>query len=185
MRIGIISNLEGRFEEAVIAYLFLVNILPIFIIPLMWAETKKIASVMNDWNDFEVKFSFNKASPSYARTIISDPILSSIRTTSSAWPSCKGIGFIDCPAHFIDYFCCHNAHNNGWFSICAGKVKRMFVNELGSRLTNECFIKVVPYCLLDNLTVMLGAYWYLLCEVLSKSAFILAENFQKVRANLN
>lgn len=47
-------TLEGRFEEAVIAYLFIVNLLPIIIVPLMWYESKKIASILNSWMDFEV-----------------------------------------------------------------------------------------------------------------------------------
>lgn len=55
-RIKIVQSLEGRFEESVIAYLFLVNILPICIIPMIWIETKKVAQVLNDWTDFEVKF---------------------------------------------------------------------------------------------------------------------------------
>lgn len=50
----IIKSLEGRFEEAVIAYLFVVNILPVVIIPLMWLESRKIARVLDNWTDFEV-----------------------------------------------------------------------------------------------------------------------------------
>lgn len=53
-RIKIVNSLDGRFEESVIAYLFIVNILPIIVIPLMWSESKKIAIVFNNWSDFEV-----------------------------------------------------------------------------------------------------------------------------------
>ncbi len=53
-RIEIVRSLEGRFEESVIAYLFLVNILPVFIIPMMWAETGRFTDVLNSWTDFEV-----------------------------------------------------------------------------------------------------------------------------------
>lgn len=53
-RIRIVTSLSGPFEEAVIAYLFLVNILPIFLIPLLWWETRKICVLLNDWDDFEV-----------------------------------------------------------------------------------------------------------------------------------
>lgn len=49
-------SLEGRFEEAVIAYLFIVNLLPIVIILLMWYECGKVAVLLNDWMDFEVCF---------------------------------------------------------------------------------------------------------------------------------
>lgn len=33
---------------------------------------------------------------------------------------------------------------------------------------------------MDNLTYMMGAYWYLACDSLSRSATILAEDFQQV-----
>lgn len=48
----------SRFEEAVIAYLFIVYLLPIFMIPILWYETKKIVSVFNDWKKFEVRLKF-------------------------------------------------------------------------------------------------------------------------------
>lgn len=53
-RIEVVQSLEGRFEESVIAYLFLVNILPILIVPMIWTETGKFTKVLNDWTDFEV-----------------------------------------------------------------------------------------------------------------------------------
>lgn len=53
-RLKIIRNLEGRFEEAIIAYLFLVNLVPVLIIPMMWYEAKKVAQLLNHWSDFEV-----------------------------------------------------------------------------------------------------------------------------------
>lgn len=55
-RIDIIQSLEGRFEESVIAYLFLLNILPILIIPMTWIETPKFTDVLNNWTEFEVTF---------------------------------------------------------------------------------------------------------------------------------
>lgn len=39
-------------------------------------------------------------------------------------------------------------------------------------------MQVVPYGILDSLTYMMGAYWYLACETLSASASILADDFQ-------
>lgn len=53
-RIEIVRNVEGRFEEAVIAYLFIVNLLPILIVPILWCEAKKVANILNEWSDFEV-----------------------------------------------------------------------------------------------------------------------------------
>lgn len=40
-------------------------------------------------------------------------------------------------------------------------------------------LHVIPYCFLDTLTYMMGAYWYLTCDTLSSSATILADDFQK------
>lgn len=53
-RISSVSNLEGRFVEAVIAYLFIVNLLPILIVPMMWYEGGKVAAILNSWAEFEV-----------------------------------------------------------------------------------------------------------------------------------
>lgn len=52
---NIVRSLDGRFEESVIAYLFLVNILPVLIVPLIWTETGKFSKILNDWTDFEVR----------------------------------------------------------------------------------------------------------------------------------
>lgn len=41
-------------------------------------------------------------------------------------------------------------------------------------------LQIAPYCHLDTLTYMLGAFWYMQCECLSKAAAVLAEDFQKV-----
>ena len=54
-RMNKLHNLEGKFVEAVIGYLFIVNLLPIIIVPLMWYEAVKIASLLNSWADFEVR----------------------------------------------------------------------------------------------------------------------------------
>lgn len=40
--------------------------------------------------------------------------------------------------------------------------------------------QVGPYCYLDSLTYMMGAYWYLACEMLSCTARVMADHFQKV-----
>lgn len=48
------------------------------------------------------------------------------------------------------------------------------------KIEKTFLLQVMPYCYLDTLTYMMGAYWYLACESLSKTAAILAEDFQKV-----
>jgi len=50
------------------------------------------------------------------------------------------------------------------------------------KLERSFLLRVAPYCYLDTLTYMMGAYWYLSCELLSHAAIILAENFQKVQS---
>jgi gustatory receptor len=45
-------------------------------------------------------------------------------------------------------------------------------------------LQVLPYCYLDTLTYMMGAYWYLVCESLSETAAVLAEDFQRVNTKL-
>lgn len=57
-RISIVQSIEGRFEESVIAYLFLINIFPILIIPMVWIETGKFTEVLNNWTEFEVIMEF-------------------------------------------------------------------------------------------------------------------------------
>lgn len=53
-RVHILRTTDGKFEEAVIEYLFTVYLFPITTIPIMWSETHKIAGVLNSWIDFEV-----------------------------------------------------------------------------------------------------------------------------------
>lgn len=51
--VEVVRSQEGRFEEAVIDYLFTVYLLPIIITPLMLYESRKLASVVSDWVFFE------------------------------------------------------------------------------------------------------------------------------------
>lgn len=53
-KVQILKTSEGKFEEAVIEYLFTVYLFPLLVIPIMWYETRKIAGVLNGWVDFEV-----------------------------------------------------------------------------------------------------------------------------------
>lgn len=56
-----------------------------------------------------------------------------------------------------------------------------YVIRLDETKVRSIFVfQVFPYCYLDTLTYMLGAYWYLACEVLSYTARVLSEDFQKV-----
>lgn len=55
-KVQILKSSEGKFEEAVIEYLFTVYLFPMTVIPIMWYETRKIADVLNGWVDFEVIF---------------------------------------------------------------------------------------------------------------------------------
>ncbi|XP_055376226.1 gustatory and odorant receptor 63a [Condylostylus longicornis] len=143
-RVSSIKSTEGRFEEAVIAYLFIINIFPVLIIPIMWAEAGKIAGVMNEWSDFEILY-FQITGRIIPLDIRKKCVLMTI-----ILPLCSGVSVIITHITMSDFD----------------------------------IVQVVPYCILDNLTVMLGALWYLMCESLSRTAYILAENFQKALRNI-
>ncbi|KAL4702707.1 hypothetical protein ACJJTC_011572 [Scirpophaga incertulas] len=55
-KVQIMRTAEGKFEEAVIEYLFTVYLFPIMVVPLMWYETRKIAGVLNEWLNFETAY---------------------------------------------------------------------------------------------------------------------------------
>ncbi|CAH4027627.1 unnamed protein product [Pieris brassicae] len=52
-KVQILRTAEGKFEEAVIEYLFTVYLFPMLAIPIMWYETRKIAEILNGWLAFE------------------------------------------------------------------------------------------------------------------------------------
>ncbi|XP_048478104.1 gustatory and odorant receptor 24 [Plutella xylostella] len=55
-KVQILRTAEGKFEEAVIEYLFTVYLFPMTAVPILWYETRKIAGVLNGWVDFEVAY---------------------------------------------------------------------------------------------------------------------------------
>ncbi|XP_058819555.1 gustatory and odorant receptor 24 [Topomyia yanbarensis] len=138
-RIELVRTLEGRFEEAVIAYLFIVNILPLLIIPMMWYETRKVATLLNSWVDFEAL---------YRKTAGHDLALE-LKT--------KGLII----AIFLPMLSC-----------AAVAITHVTMAEFE-------VAQVILYCILDTLTYMMGGYWYMACEILSTTAKILAEDFQR------
>lgn len=52
-KVEIVRSTEGKFEEAVIDYLFTVYLLPVVIIPIAWYESSRMASVFSEWMAFE------------------------------------------------------------------------------------------------------------------------------------
>lgn len=140
----IVRSLEGRFEEAVIAYLFLVNILPVMIVPLTWTETGKFCAILNDWSDFELLY-----------VQVSGRVLPlNMRT--------KGL----------------------LIAIMLPIFSSLSVIVTHVTMVDFRLMQVIPYCVLDNLTYMMGAYWFLSCESLSESATILADDFQQALHNI-
>ncbi|EDV96739.1 gustatory and odorant receptor 63a [Drosophila grimshawi] len=138
-RIHIVRSLSGPFEEAVIAYLFLVNILPVMVIPILWWEARKIARLFNDWDDFEVLY-YQISGHSLPLNLRQKAIYIAI-----------GLPII---------------------SVLSVVIIHMTMSDLNLN-------QVVPYCILDNLTAMLGAWWFIICEAISTTAYLLAERFQK------
>ncbi|KAL9696542.1 hypothetical protein quinque_016121 [Culex quinquefasciatus] len=137
-RIDIVRTLEGRFEEAVIAYLFIVNILPLIIIPLMWYETRKVSNLLNNWVDFEVLYQ-KTAGRELALNLKNKSLLIAVL-----------LPILSCASVIITHV----------------------------TMVEFQLVQIVPYCILDTLTYMMGGYWYLACETLSTTANVLAEDFQ-------
>lgn len=52
-KVEIVKTAEGKFEDAVIDYLFSVYLLPVVLIPIALYEAKKVAKVYNEWSLFE------------------------------------------------------------------------------------------------------------------------------------
>ncbi|XP_030385835.1 gustatory and odorant receptor 63a [Scaptodrosophila lebanonensis] len=138
-RIETVRSLSGPFEEAVIAYLFLVNILPIVMIPVLWWETDKVAKLFNDWDDFEVLY---------------------YQTCGHSLPL-------------------HLREKALWISIILPILSVLSVIVIHTTMVDLNLMQVVPYCILDNVTAMIGAWWYLICQALSITANFLALRFQK------
>lgn len=59
-RVKINSSSEGKFEEAAIDYLFITYLIPIIVVPVMWYETKRIATCYTLWSEFEVSYFYHK-----------------------------------------------------------------------------------------------------------------------------
>ncbi|XP_055696310.1 gustatory and odorant receptor 24 [Lutzomyia longipalpis] len=138
-RIALVRNLEGRFEEAVIAYLFLVNLLPVVIVPMMWYESSKVVGVWNRWSDFELLY-FKVSKRSLAINLKTKALIIAI-----VLPLLASLSVVVTHVTMVHF-----------------------------RIS-----QVIPYCFLDTLTYMMGAYWYLSCETLSAAANVLADDFQK------
>ncbi|KOB69745.1 Gustatory receptor [Operophtera brumata] len=77
---------EGKFEEAVIEYLFTVYLFPMTVIPIIWYETRKIAGVLNGWVEFEIAYKHlsGRAVPMklYKKALIIAVIIPVLSTTS-------------------------------------------------------------------------------------------------------
>ncbi|XP_026474908.1 LOW QUALITY PROTEIN: gustatory and odorant receptor 24-like, partial [Ctenocephalides felis] len=138
MRFDIVKSLEGGFEEAMVGYLFLVNMLPLILVPMMWLETRKIAQVLNGWSDFELCYQ---------------------RVSGKVLPI--------------------KMHSKSLFiSILIPIMSTMSVVVTHVTMVEFHVFQVIPYCFLDTLTYMLGAYWYLMCGVIGETATEVAEDFQ-------
>ncbi|KAM3961218.1 gustatory receptor 63a [Aphomia sociella] len=130
---------EGKFEEAVIEYLFTVYLFPMIVVPILWYETRKIAAVLNSWVDFEIAYKqmSGRSLPIklYKKALALAIIIPVLSTTS------------------------------------------VIVTHV--TMVHFKLMQIVPYIFLEILTYILGGYWYLLCESLSHSANIVAEDFQE------
>lgn len=129
-RINIVRSLEGRFEEAVIAYLFLVNILPVCIVPLIWTETQKLCDVLNEWMDFEVYINdFDKRENSFGSNLFRKATLfQSVSTRTSIGSSKEGNQHSNRTSDLIQSIGHHHSCNDGGFSIDSSNLHNFYLN---------------------------------------------------------
>ncbi len=191
------SSLEGRFEEAVVAYLFIVNILPVIIIPLLWYESKKVVEVINNWTDFEVNLLEAIFIQILMKMLIETvellnlPIILYFQITYFKTTSKPLVLNLKSKALLISILLP---------LLSCVSVIITHVTMIHFKFERAFVFQIIPYCFLDTLTYMLGnsivfdtvlgnlifntiilgAYWYLACETMSKTANMLAEDFQKV-----
>ncbi|XP_046972159.1 gustatory and odorant receptor 24 [Vanessa cardui] len=138
-KVQILRTAEGKFEEAVIEYLFTVYLFPMLVVPIIWYETRKIAGILNGWVDFEIcykKLSGRILPVKLYRKALAIAVIIPILSTSS-----------------------------------------VIITHM--TMVHFKLMQILPYIFLEILTYILGGYWYLLCEILSVCASILAEDFQQ------
>ncbi|XP_034835820.1 gustatory and odorant receptor 24 [Maniola hyperantus] len=85
-KVQILRTAEGKFEEAVIEYLFTVYLFPMLLVPIMWYETRKIADILNGWVEFEVcykKLSANVLPVKLYKKALAIAVIIPILSTSS------------------------------------------------------------------------------------------------------
>ncbi|KAL0868478.1 hypothetical protein ABMA27_007961 [Loxostege sticticalis] len=143
-KVQILRTAEGKFEEAVIEYLFTVYLFPMVVVPIMWYETRKIAEVLNEWANFESAYKQ----------------LSGRALPVSLYKKALAIAIVIPVLSLTSVVITH---------ITMVHFKPM---------------QLIPYVFLEILTYILGGYWYLLCEMLSVCANVLAEDFHQALRNI-
>lgn len=132
----------------------------------MWYECRKIADILNGWAYFEV------------------------REISQRWKKNFSISFLFQTIYYktvgksllVDFKTKAVLIGILLPLLSAGSVvlTHYVINIKDTKIERSFVFQVAPYCYLDTLTYMMGAYWYLACQVLSSTAKVLAEDFQKV-----
>ncbi|RLZ02143.1 Gustatory receptor 25 [Cephus cinctus] len=142
-RIRIVGAVEGRFEESVIAYLFIVYLMPNFLIPLLWYETPKHAECFNHWKEFQIFY--------------------------------KRITTRDLPINL--------KRRALWTAILVPILSAAAM--IGTHLTmiNFSIWQIIPYVYVTAFINISGAYWYIHCAAISRSANVLAQDFKHALRN--
>ncbi|KAH9638409.1 hypothetical protein HF086_004211 [Spodoptera exigua] len=162
-KVQILRTAEGKFEEAVIEYLFTVYLFPMIAVPILWYETRKIADVLNGWVDFENSCNNNWQSPVFKTKF-------SIITIAKLQVVYKQLSGRTLPVKLYK--------KSLAIAIIIPILSTTTVIVTHITMVHFKPMQLVPYVFLEILTYMLGGYWYLLCETLSICANILAEDFQ-------
>uniref|UniRef100_A0AAR5P3F8 Gustatory receptor n=1 Tax=Dendroctonus ponderosae TaxID=77166 RepID=A0AAR5P3F8_DENPD len=161
--INVTRTAEGRFEEAVIDYLFTVYLVPIFVNILALYEAKKQANVLTQMVSFEriytrmfkKRIGFDLGSKPLVMTVV--------------------LLILGCGVMVITHFSMAN------FIIY--QVTKDYSLKYAKHICSLLF-QVVPYCYINVITFIIGGAWYIYCDIIGNIATCLAEEFQFALRNI-
>lgn len=154
---------EGRFEEAVIDYLFTVYLIPIIINIISWYEARKQARVLTKMLAFE-KIYFRITKKKFVSILGHKPMIVTIALSILAITTMV-ITHITM-VHFK-------------------KFKPLQVGSIEVFCSYLCMnFQVVPYCYINMVTYLLGGSWYIYCDLIGQTATTVANDFQQALRNV-
>ncbi|KAI4465034.1 invertebrate gustatory receptor [Holotrichia oblita] len=198
-KVEIVRSTEGKFEEAVIDYLFTVYLIPVVIIPIAWYESSRMASVFSEWMAFERIYQTitHKKLPLFMGN---KPLLVTL-----------GLPILSCGTMVVTHITMVHFRIVQDFpdftSLQHSSLLKVLKNEIGNVVKireiravpykkdspNEFSyttslghesqqikvrIEVVPYCFINAITYIVGGMWYLHCDLIGRVATVIANDFE-------